>query len=106
MSAPNKLKARAIERIKQAWAAGASLSNLAAAYDVTEAAIVYHVKGLSRHTTPPMGRPRTFSHERALKLWQEGFTLEEVAARFGVSKARISQIARAHSRHNERKAAA
>lgn len=88
---PHKLKAPAIAKIKAAWIAGASLSDLSAEHDVTEAAILYHVKGLQRQAIPPMGRPRSFDHDRAASLVRQGFKLTEVAERMGVSKSAISQ---------------
>jgi len=96
----NKLNARAVDQIKRDWSAGASVYDLAAEYDVSHTAILYHVEGLQRAVTPRMGRARTFDHERAVRLRQEGFKVALIAQRFGVSKARISQITR------ERKAAA
>jgi DNA-binding transcriptional ArsR family regulator len=91
MSAPNKLKAPAVRKIEQAWIAGASARDLAAEHDVSHAAILYQVEGVERQKSPRMGRPRSFSHERAAALVRQGFTYAELAARFGVSKSAISQ---------------
>lgn len=88
---PGKLSSRAVAKVKAAWIAGASLSDLSAEHDVTEVAILYHVKGLQRQAVPPMGRPRSFDHDRAAALVRQGFKLTEVAERMGVSKSAISQ---------------
>lgn len=105
MTAPSKLTAKAVLKIKRDWIAGASTYDLAAEHNVSHTAILYHVEGLERDATPPMGRPRSFDHAKAVKLLSQGLRACEVAERMGVSRARISQIT-AHSRHNERKAAA
>jgi len=91
VSIPHKLNARAVAKIKADWIAGASLSDLSAEHNVTEAAILYHVRGLQRQATPPMGRPRSFDHGRAAALVRQGFKLTEVAERMGVSKSAVSQ---------------
>ncbi len=91
MSAPNKLKAPAVRKVKQGWADGASARDLAAEHDVSHAAILYQVEGVERQKAPRMGRPRSFNHERAAALVRQGFTYGEVAQRMGVSKSAISQ---------------
>jgi len=90
----NKLKARAVAKIKADWLAGASLYDLAAEHGVGPKAIWYHVKDLKRENAPPRGRRRSIDYAKVAQLKDQGFRDVELAERFGVTRCHIHKVMR------------
>lgn len=101
---PNKLNQLAVRRIKEAWANGANINDLAAEYGVSRPAIYYHVKGVEC-APQRMGCPRSFDWDKALELLRQGVPPGAVAERFGVTRQSIWRVTKEAMRAEMRHAA-
>ena len=84
------LTAPARQRVKEAWLAGRSGTDIAAEHDVSPAAIYAIVKGIKRDNGPRRGARRSFSYAKARELHlKHSMTMDEIAYRLGVSRMSI-----------------
>ncbi|WP_445505026.1 hypothetical protein [Microvirga sp. G4-2] len=89
---PNKLNNQAIRRIREAWANGANINDLAGEYGVSRPAIYYHVQDVERKVPVRMGCPPYFDHAKALELRLQGIPLGVVAYRMGVTRQSVWRV--------------